>query len=188
MLVLGIRQKSSIISFAFESPGFESHTDILSLFCFNFFMLFLLLLRGNRHCWWKSWSLTTSSVIDHSHTWDKNTSVSLSIAVRDFSVSACLSHPRIKLLSQTVHHCYMSRLMTKPTKLHVHPAIWVLAWRTSILLVLSWVGSYIKLPSSDDFRSQWPPKSRRVPLGSLLIYTCSGTTSTTYVFGLQLHL
>ena len=44
------------------------------------------------------------------------------MAVRDLSVSACLSHPRIKLLSQTVHHCYMSRLMTKPTKLHVRPA------------------------------------------------------------------
>ena len=44
------------------------------------------------------------------------------MAVRDFSVSACLSHPRIKLLSQTAHHCYMSRLMTKPTKLPVRPA------------------------------------------------------------------
>ena len=43
------------------------------------------------------------------------------MAVRDFSVSACLSHPRIKLLSQTVHHCYMSRLMAKPTTLHVRP-------------------------------------------------------------------
>ena len=29
------------------------------------------------------------------------------MAVRDFSASACLSHSRIKLLSQTVHHCYM---------------------------------------------------------------------------------
>ena len=149
-------------------------------------MLFLLLLpRGNRHCWWKSWSLTTSSVIDHSHTWDKNIPF---YGCQRFFCLACLSHPRIKLLSQTVHHCYMRRLMTKPTKLHVRPAIWVLAGRTSILLVLSWVGSYIKLPSSDDFRSQWPPKSRRVPLGSLLIHRCSGTTSTTYVFGLQLHL
>ena len=44
------------------------------------------------------------------------------MAVRDVSVSACLSHPKIKLLSQAVHHCYMSRLMTKPTKGHVHPA------------------------------------------------------------------
>ena len=106
------------------------------------------------------------------------------MAVRDFSVSVCLSHPRIKLLSQTVHHCYMSRRMTKPTKLHERPAntqislgirpvwsessrmprlIWVLAGRTFILLVLSWGGSYIKLPSSGDFRSQWPPESRRVP-------------------------
>ena len=48
--------------------------------------------------------------------------ISLSMAVRDFSLSACLSHPRIELLSQTVHHCYMSRLMTKPTKWHVRPA------------------------------------------------------------------
>ena len=44
------------------------------------------------------------------------------MAVRDVSVSACLSNPRINLLSQTVHHCYMSRHMTKPTKLHVRPA------------------------------------------------------------------
>ena len=36
--------------FAFESPGFESHTDVLSIFCVNFFMLFLLLLRGNGQC------------------------------------------------------------------------------------------------------------------------------------------
>ena len=33
------------------------------------------------------------------------TRISLSMAVCDFSVSACLSHPRIKLLSQTVNHC-----------------------------------------------------------------------------------
>ena len=37
------------------------------------------------------------------------------------SLPTSLSHPRIKLLSQTAH-CYMSRLMTKPTKWHVHPA------------------------------------------------------------------
>ena len=35
------------------------------------------------------------------------TRISLSMAVWDFSVSACLSHPRIKFLSQTVNHCYM---------------------------------------------------------------------------------
>ena len=44
------------------------------------------------------------------------------MAVRDFSLSACLSHPRKRLLFQTVHHCYMSHLMTKPTKWHVRPA------------------------------------------------------------------
>ena len=76
-------------------------------------MLFLLLLRDNGHCWWKSWSVITSPVIDHSYTWGKN----IPFYVRDFSVSACLSHPRIKLLSQTVHHCYMSRHMTKTNKM-----------------------------------------------------------------------
>ena len=71
------------------------------------------------HCWWKSWSVITSSVIGHSHTWNKNVPF---YGCQRLSVSACLSHPRIKLLSQTVHHCYMSRLMTKPTKWHVRPA------------------------------------------------------------------
>ena len=33
--------------------------------------------------------------------------MSLSMAVSDFAVSACLSRPRIKLLSQTVNHCYI---------------------------------------------------------------------------------
>ena len=35
------------------------------------------------------------------------TRISLSMAVGDFSVSASLSHPRIKLLSQTVNNCYI---------------------------------------------------------------------------------
>ena len=43
----------------------------------------------------------------------KKISLSMAVAIRDFSVSTCLSHPRIKLLSQIVHHCYMSRLITK---------------------------------------------------------------------------
>ena len=51
--------------------------------------------------------------------------------------------------------------------------IWVLAGRTVILLVLSWGGSYIKLPSSGDFRSQWPPESRRVPRGCNCLGVCS---------------
>ena len=82
MLVKGIRQRSGMISFALESPGFESHTDILSL------------------------SLSLSSVIFYV--------VSI--------ISACLSHPKIKLMSQNVHHCYISRPMTKPTKWPVRPA------------------------------------------------------------------
>ena len=36
-----------MISFALESPGFESHSDILSLSLSVIFMLFLLLLRDN---------------------------------------------------------------------------------------------------------------------------------------------
>ena len=47
------------------------HWYFLSFF-YQFFKLFLLLLRDNGHCWWKSWSVITSSVTDHSHTWDKN--------------------------------------------------------------------------------------------------------------------
>ena len=35
------------------------------------------------------------------------TRISLSMAVCDFSVSVCLSHPMIKLLSQTVNHCFI---------------------------------------------------------------------------------
>ena len=45
----------------------------------------------------------------------KRISLSMAVEIRDFSVSTCLSHPRIKFLSETVHHCYMSRLMTKQT-------------------------------------------------------------------------
>ena len=93
----------------------------LSLFCpFFLNILFLLLLRDNEHCWWKSWSVITISVIDHSHIWDKD--IPFDGCRRFFSISACWSHPRIKLLSQTVHHCYMSRLMTNPTKWHVRSA------------------------------------------------------------------
>ena len=39
MLVWGIRQRSGMISFALESPGFESHTDILSLSFLSFFSI-----------------------------------------------------------------------------------------------------------------------------------------------------
>ena len=87
----------------------DFHWYSLSLFC-QFFMLFLLLLLDNGHCWWKPWSVIASSVIDHSHTWDKN------IPFYGCQSFFCLAHPKKKLPSQTVHHCYMSRLMTKPTK------------------------------------------------------------------------
>ena len=45
---LGIRQKSGIISFALESPGFESHTDIFSRslsFVFFFFVISIITVR-----------------------------------------------------------------------------------------------------------------------------------------------
>ena len=50
-----------------------------------------------------------------SHLWDKKINV-FSIAVWDFSVSACLSHPRIQLLSQSVSH------HSDHTHLHKHIA------------------------------------------------------------------
>ena len=62
----------------------------------------------------------------------KNISLSMAVAIRDFSVSTCLSHPRIKLLSQIVHLCYMSRLVKETTKWHVRPVWWessLSAWR-----------------------------------------------------------
>ena len=76
------------------------------------------------------------------------------MAVRDFSVSACLSHPRIKLLLQTVHHCYMSRLMTKPTKWHVRPAKTQInlgirpVWSESSLSAWRKLGSCASIPDS----------------------------------------
>ena len=158
----------------------------------------------------------------------------------DFSISVCLSHPRIKLLSQNVHHCYMSRLMTKPTELHVRPAntqislgmrpVWsessLSTWRKLGSLACSYPLNAQRRLWSDwadaqaDLSLGWAhihfvgfvmrrliyqtPQQRWLPvsvtsgittgtegmqlLGSLLIYRCSGTTSTTYVFGLQLHL
>ena len=82
------------------------------------------------------------------------TRISLSMAVRDFSFSACLSHPRIKLLSQTVHHCYMSRRMTKPTKWHVRPAKTKInlsirpVWSESSLSAWRKLGSLANIPNS----------------------------------------
>ena len=67
-------------------------------------------MRDKGHCWLKKLDLWLH------HLWwtilTHGTRISLSMAVRDLSDSACLSQPRIKLLSETVHHCYMSRLMT----------------------------------------------------------------------------
>ena len=127
------------------------------------------------------------------------------MAVRDFSVPACLSRPRIKLLSQTVHHCYMSRLMTKPTKWHVRPAktqisldirpVWsepsLSAWRK-----LGSLTSSYPLNAQPRLWSDWADAQTDLSLGVAhshfvgfvmrrLIYRCSGTTSTTYVLGLQ---
>ena len=258
-------EKRCDLFFAWKSRVRIPHWYSLSPFLSFFVMLFLLLLRDNGHCWLKSWSVITSSVIGHSHTWDyknlslvcgadrkkstrgplfgitslvmpnsdpegrifrsapktkhdrffflhtfrspafgfnvgamnesrwrppywqltsyvtstsnvlttelrdllynqcidnacwfsfliyptgrirvckikfvstgesrgkpcpickkKKISLFMAVAIRDFSVSTCLSHPRINLLSQIVHHCYMSRLMTKPTKWHGRP-VW----------------------------------------------------------------
>ena len=59
-----------MISLALESPGFEFHTDILSLFC-QFFMCFHYNCETTETAD-ANLDLITSSVIDHSHTWDKN--------------------------------------------------------------------------------------------------------------------
>ena len=72
------------------------------------------------------------------------------MTVRDFSFSVCLSHPRIELLSQTVHHCYMSRLMTKPTKWHVRPA------KTQISLGIRPVWSESSLPHEESLGPSIP--------------------------------
>ena len=40
-----------MISFALESPGFESHTDILSLFSVSFFFFFFFLLLCCFYCY-----------------------------------------------------------------------------------------------------------------------------------------
>ena len=140
-----------MISFALESPGFESHTDILSLSFLSIFMLFLLLLRDNagenldlwsHHLW--------QTILTH------GSRMSLSMAVRDFSVSACLSRPRIKLLSQAVHHCYMRRFMTKPTKWHVRPA------KTQISLCIRPVWSCCPHEESlGSFASSYPLNAQR---------------------------
>ena len=61
-----------MISFALESPWFESHTDILSLCpqCHFFYVVSVITAR-QRTLLMKILSVITSSVIDYSHTWDK---------------------------------------------------------------------------------------------------------------------
>ena len=71
---LGLRDKTekrNCLFCAWKSRVRIPHGYALSISLLSFFMLFLLLLRDNGHCRWKSWSVVTSSVIDHSHTWDK---------------------------------------------------------------------------------------------------------------------
>ena len=164
------------------------------------FVLFLLLLWDNGHCWWKSWSVIISSVIDHSHTLDKN--IPFYICQRFFFLSqpACLilgynSISNCSSLLNESPYDKTNKIACAPSEYSDQPAwastqsdqslrcphkeslgprlIWVLAGRTVILLVLSWGGSYIKLPSSGDFWSQWPPESRRVPRGCNCWGVCS---------------
>ena len=56
-----------MISFALESPGFESHTDILSLFCHFFYVVSIISAR-QRALLIKILTVITSSVTDHSPT------------------------------------------------------------------------------------------------------------------------
>ena len=76
------------------------------------------------------------------------------MAVRDVSFSAYLSHPRIKLLSQTSHQSYMSRRTTKSTKWHVRPAKTQISlgihpvWSKSSLSAWRKLGSLTSIPNS----------------------------------------
>ena len=100
-----------MISFALESPGFESHTDILS-FLSIFYVVSIITTRQR--------TLLMKILIcerPFSHMGQEYPFLWLSEIVLSRP-----AHPRIKLLSPTVHHCYMSRLMTKSTKRHVRPA------------------------------------------------------------------
>ena len=99
-------------------PGFESHTDILSRSFLSFFMLFLLLLRDNGHCWWKSWSVITSSVIDHSHTWAENIPF---YGCQRFFFLGLLVSSWDKIAVSNCPSLLYERRMTKQTKWHVRP-------------------------------------------------------------------
>ena len=70
-----------MISFALESPGFESHTDILSFPFLSFFYVVSIINAIQRTLLMKI-LICDYIICDHSHTLE-------SMAVRDFSVSAC---------------------------------------------------------------------------------------------------
>ena len=113
-----------MISFALESPGLESHTDILSLslslsLSIFFYVVSIATATARQRTLLMKVLICDYIICDSPFSHKR---ISVSMTVRDFSVLACLSHPRITLQSQTVHHCYMSRLVTKPTKWHVRPA------------------------------------------------------------------
>ena len=147
-----------MISFALESPGFESHTDILSLLLCQFFYVVSIITARQRRQRTLLMKILIYDYIICDRSFSHTGQECLSMAVIDFSASACLSHPRIKLLSQTVHHCYMSRLMTKPTKWHVRPAKTQI--RLGILPVWSesWLSAWRQLGS---LASSYPLNAQR---------------------------
>ena len=163
------------------------------------------------------------------------------MAVRDFSVSACLSHPRIKFslklsiiaiwaaLWQNQQSCMFAQRTLITACMGIHP-VWsessLSTWRklgplassyplnaqrrlwsdwadAQTDLSLGWahshfVGFIMRRLIYQTHQQRWLPVSvtSRITTGtegmqlrgSLLIYRCLGTTSTTYVLGLQLHL
>ena len=163
------------------------------------------------------------------------------MAVRDFSVSACLSHPRIKFclklsviavwaaLWQNQQYCMCAQRILRSACMGIH-LVWsessLSTWKklgslassyplnaqrrlwsdwtdAQIDLSLGWayshfVGFLMRRLIYQNPQQRWLPVSvtSRITtgtegmqlLGSLLINRCSGTTSTTYVLGLQLHL
>ena len=185
-------EKRNDLFCAWKSRVRIPHWYSLSISLLSFFMLFLY------HC-------ETTDTADENldlwlhHLWltilTHGTRKSPFMAVRNFSVSACLSHLRIKLLSQNVHHCYMSRPMTKPTKWHLRPAKTQIirpVWSESSLSAWRKLGSLaISYPLNEQRRlwSDWANAQTYLSLGwghshfidfvmRRLIYKSSGTTST----------
>ena len=100
---LGDKTKKWYDLFCVWQFRFVSHTDILSFLSFLCYFCYYCETKDTadvnldlwlRHLW--------KTILTHG----TRIILSLSMAVRKFSVSACLPYPRIKLLSQTVHHCY----------------------------------------------------------------------------------